>query len=68
MSAFSSRWVEPPACVTELPEGGLAGGFRAGGATAGIKPSGDPDVALLVCSEPDAVSAARFTRSGAPAA
>jgi len=68
VSAFSSRWVEPPACVTELPEGGLADGFRAGGATAGIKPSGDPDVALLVCSAPDAVSAARFTRSGAPAA
>jgi glutamate N-acetyltransferase/amino-acid N-acetyltransferase len=54
--------------VAERPGGGLAGGFRAAGATAGIKPSGDPDLALLVCSEPAAVSAARFTRSGAPAA
>jgi glutamate N-acetyltransferase / amino-acid N-acetyltransferase len=54
--------------VTERPGGGLAAGFRAAGVTAGIKPSGDPDFALLVCSEPGAVSAARFTRSGAPAA
>jgi len=65
---FSSRWVEPPAGVGERPGGGLAAGFRAAGVSAGIKPSGDPDLALLVCSEPDAVSAARFTRSGAPAA
>jgi glutamate N-acetyltransferase/amino-acid N-acetyltransferase len=36
--------------------------------TAGIKPSGDPDLGLLACSEPDVVSAARFTRSAAPAA
>ena len=68
MSAFASRWVEPPAGVAERPGGGLAGGFRASGATAGIKPSGDLDLALLVCSEPAPVSAARFTRSGAPAA
>jgi glutamate N-acetyltransferase / amino-acid N-acetyltransferase len=68
VSPFASRWVEPPAHVTERPDGGLAGGFRAAGVAAGIKPSGDPDLALLVCSEPDAVSAARFTRSGAPAA
>jgi glutamate N-acetyltransferase / amino-acid N-acetyltransferase len=52
---FSSRWVEPPAGVSERPGGGLAGGFRAAGVAAGIKPSGDPDLALLV-------------RSGAPAA
>jgi glutamate N-acetyltransferase / amino-acid N-acetyltransferase len=65
---FSSRWVEPPAHVTERPGGGLAAGFRAAGVAAGIKPSGDPDLALLVCSEAGAVSAARFTRSGAPAA
>jgi glutamate N-acetyltransferase / amino-acid N-acetyltransferase len=65
---FSSRWVEPPAHVSERAGGGLAAGFRAAGVPAGIKPSGDPDLALLVCSEPDAVSAARFTRSGAPAA
>jgi glutamate N-acetyltransferase / amino-acid N-acetyltransferase len=65
---FSSRWVEPPAGVSERPGGGLAAGFRAAGVAAGIKPSGDPDLALLVCSEPDAVSAARFTRSGVLAA
>ena len=35
---------------------------------AGIKPSGDPDLGLLVSSEPDTVSAARFTRSGVLAA
>jgi glutamate N-acetyltransferase/amino-acid N-acetyltransferase len=65
---FASRWVEPPATVTEAGEGGLAGGFRAAGVPAEIKPSGDPDLALLVCDEPDAVSAARFTASGVLAA
>jgi glutamate N-acetyltransferase/amino-acid N-acetyltransferase len=65
---FSSRWLEPPAGVSERAGGGLAAGFRAAGVAAGIKPSGDPDLGLLVCSEPDAASAARFTRSGAPAA
>ena len=54
--------------VTEVPEGGLAAGFRAAGVAAGIKPSGDPDLGLLVCSEPGAVSAARFTASGVLAA
>jgi glutamate N-acetyltransferase / amino-acid N-acetyltransferase len=68
VAAFSSRWVEPPASVTDLPEGGLAAGFRAAGVPAGIQPSGDPDLALLVSSEPDTVSAARFTRSGVLAA
>jgi glutamate N-acetyltransferase/amino-acid N-acetyltransferase len=65
---FSSRWVTAPDFVAERPRGGLAAGFRAAGVAAGIKPSGDPDLGLLVCSEPDAASAARFTRSGAPAA
>jgi glutamate N-acetyltransferase / amino-acid N-acetyltransferase len=65
---FQSRWVEAPEHVTELPDGGLAAGFRAAGVTAGIKPSGDPDLALLVSSEPGTVSAARFTRSGVLAA
>jgi glutamate N-acetyltransferase / amino-acid N-acetyltransferase len=68
VSAFSSRWVEPPETVTEVEGGGLAGGFRAAGVPAGIKPSGDPDLALLVSSEPDTVSAARFTASGVLAA
>ncbi len=66
--AFASRWVEPPESVTEVEDGGLAAGFRAAGVPAGIKPSGDPDLALLVCDEPDAVSAARFTASGVLAA
>jgi glutamate N-acetyltransferase/amino-acid N-acetyltransferase len=68
VSGFSSRWVDPPAPVTEVPGGGLAAGFRAAGVPAGIKPSGDPDLALLVSSEPDTVSAARFTHSGVLAA
>jgi glutamate N-acetyltransferase/amino-acid N-acetyltransferase len=68
VSRFASRWVEPPAHVTEPAEGGLAAGFRAAGVRAGIKPSGDPDLALLVSSEPATVSAARFTRSGVLAA
>jgi glutamate N-acetyltransferase / amino-acid N-acetyltransferase len=68
IAAFTSRWVEPPATVTDLPGGGLAAGFRAAGVPAGIKPSGDPDLALLVSSEPATVSAARFTRSGVLAA
>jgi glutamate N-acetyltransferase / amino-acid N-acetyltransferase len=65
---FTSRWVEPPVSVTDVAGGGLPAGFRAAGVKAGIKPSGDPDLALLVSSEPDTVSAARFTRSGVLAA
>jgi len=64
--SWSSRWVEAPAGVTERE--GLAAGFRAAGVRAGIKPSGDPDLALLVSDGPDTVSAARFTRSGVLAA
>jgi glutamate N-acetyltransferase/amino-acid N-acetyltransferase len=47
---------------------GLAAGFRAAGVTAGIKPSGNPDLGLLVADSPGTVSAARFTRSGVLAA
>ncbi|HEY5316732.1 MAG TPA: bifunctional glutamate N-acetyltransferase/amino-acid acetyltransferase ArgJ [Solirubrobacteraceae bacterium] len=64
---FSSRWVERPEHVTELA-GGLPAGFRAAGFAAGIKPSGDLDVGLVVCDEPEVTSAARFTRSGVLAA
>ncbi len=64
--SWASRWVEPPAGVTERE--GLAAGFRAAGVRAGIKPSGDLDLGLLVSDEPDTVSAARFTRSGVLAA
>jgi glutamate N-acetyltransferase / amino-acid N-acetyltransferase len=65
---FRSRWVEVPAGVTETAAGGLPQGFRAAGVAAGLKPSGDPDVGLLVCDEKTATSAARFTRSGVLAA
>ena len=68
MTAFASRWVETPPAVSERAGGGLAAGFRAAGVAAGIKPSGNLDLGLLACSEPDVVSAARFTRSGAAAA
>jgi glutamate N-acetyltransferase / amino-acid N-acetyltransferase len=67
-SFFQSRWVERPAHVAERPQTQLARGFRAAGVAAGIKPSGDLDVGLLVCDEADCTSDARFTASGAPAA
>ena len=66
---FRSRWVPAPGHVKELAlDSGLPAGFRACGVTAGIKPSGRPDVGLLVCDGPQTVSAARFTASGAAAA
>jgi len=67
---FRSRWVEPPAQVSELEPTALPAGFRAAGAAAGIKPSG-LDVGVLVSDEPRTVSAARFVDSallGAPVA
>jgi glutamate N-acetyltransferase/amino-acid N-acetyltransferase len=55
--------------VRELAlDSGLPAGFRAAGAAAGLKPSGRPDVGLLVCDAERPVSAARFTASGAAAA
>ncbi len=68
MTFFDSRWVDRPAYVNELPGAGLPAGFRAAGVAAGLKPSGDPDVGLLVCDAPNATSAARFTASGVLAA
>ncbi|HMH47192.1 MAG TPA: bifunctional glutamate N-acetyltransferase/amino-acid acetyltransferase ArgJ [Solirubrobacteraceae bacterium] len=66
---FRSRWVPAPAQVRELaPDCGLPRGFRASGVVCGIKPSGNPDLGLLVCDAPAPVSAARFTASGTPAA
>jgi glutamate N-acetyltransferase/amino-acid N-acetyltransferase len=64
---LSSRWLEKPAHVTENP-GDLPLGFRAAGVACGLKPSGAMDLGLLVCSAPECVSAARFTRSGVLAA
>jgi glutamate N-acetyltransferase / amino-acid N-acetyltransferase len=66
---FGSRWVEAPAHVRELsPDAGLPAGFRAAGVACGIKPSGNPDLGLLVCDAPDPVSAARFADTATPAA
>jgi glutamate N-acetyltransferase/amino-acid N-acetyltransferase len=65
---FRSRWVEPPAGVTELDGNELPAGFRAAGVAAGIKPSGQQDVGLLVCDSEEATSAARFTRNALVAA
>jgi glutamate N-acetyltransferase/amino-acid N-acetyltransferase len=57
---FRSRWVPVPPHVSELgPGAGLPAGFLAAGVAAGIKPSGRPDVALLVCESDRPVSAAR---------
>lgn len=67
-SFFSSRWVDAPEHARELDPAALPAGFRAAGVAAGLKPEG-LDVGVLVCDEPDAVSAARFTtnaRVGAP--
>ena len=66
---FYSRWVSAPEHVRDLgPAAGLPGGFRAAGVTCGIKPSGNPDLGLLVCDAETPVSAARFTATGTPAA
>jgi glutamate N-acetyltransferase/amino-acid N-acetyltransferase len=66
---FGSRWMPRPEHVSELgPDAGLPPGFRAAGVAAGIKPSGNPDVGLLVCDGDTPVSAARFTSTAAPAA
>jgi glutamate N-acetyltransferase/amino-acid N-acetyltransferase len=67
VSFFTSRWVPCPDHVTELGGEGLPAGFRAAGVAAGIKPSGAPDVGVLVCDAPEATSAARFTASGTQA-
>jgi glutamate N-acetyltransferase/amino-acid N-acetyltransferase len=66
---FGSRWVSAPEHVRDLgPAAGLPTGFRAAGVACGIKPSGRPDLGLLVCDAEDPVSAARFTATGTPAA
>ena len=68
MTFFRSRWVDAPTHVTELDPRELPAGFRAAGVVAGIKPEG-LDVGVLASTEPETVSAARFTtnaRVGAP--
>jgi glutamate N-acetyltransferase/amino-acid N-acetyltransferase len=69
VSFFDSRWVPCPDHVVDSGAGGgLPAGFRAAAAAAAIKSPGVLDVGLLVCDAEDAVSAARFTRSGVLAA
>jgi glutamate N-acetyltransferase / amino-acid N-acetyltransferase len=63
---FASRWVPRLEHVNETSA--LPRGFRAAGVRAQIKPSGEPDVGLLVSDAPETTSAARFTRSGVLAA
>jgi glutamate N-acetyltransferase/amino-acid N-acetyltransferase len=66
---FHSRWSPRPAHVRDLgPTTGLPAGFRAAGVACGIKPSGNPDLGLLVCDAEAPVSAARFTDTGTAAA
>jgi glutamate N-acetyltransferase/amino-acid N-acetyltransferase len=66
---FGSRWAAAPAHVRELgPDAGLPRGFRAAGVVCGIKPSGNPDLGVLVCDAGAATSAVRFTASGTAAA
>jgi glutamate N-acetyltransferase/amino-acid N-acetyltransferase len=68
-SLFGSRWAPLPAHVRVLaPDAGLPAGFRAAGVAAGLKPSGRPDLGLLVCEAELPVSAARFTSSSTAAA
>jgi glutamate N-acetyltransferase/amino-acid N-acetyltransferase len=66
---FHSRWCMQPEHVKDLgPTAGLPDGFRAAGVACGIKPSGNPDLGILICDAPDPTSAARFTDTGTPAA
>ncbi|MDA8067545.1 MAG: bifunctional ornithine acetyltransferase/N-acetylglutamate synthase, partial [Actinomycetota bacterium] len=67
-SFFDSRWVQAPANVNEPGDGLLPKGFRAAGGACGVKPNGEPDVALMVSDEPATTSTARFSRSGAQSA
>lgn len=66
-SFFRSRWIDVPTGVSE-PAAGLPRGFRAAGVACGIKPSGGPDLGLLVSDARQTTSAARFTRSGTQSA
>ena len=66
---FRSRWTPRPEHVRELePTAGLPAGFRAAGVTCGIKPSGNPDLGIVICDSDRPVSAARFTATATPAA
>jgi glutamate N-acetyltransferase/amino-acid N-acetyltransferase len=65
---FRSRWVKAPAGVDEVDPAELAPGFRAGAAACGLKPSGEMDVALLLCDADEVASALLLTRNAVAAA
>lgn len=68
MNIFSSKFVERPELVTELPGSVTTPeGFEAAGVAAGIKKSRKPDLGLLVSTKP-CVSAAVYTLNAAAAA
>jgi glutamate N-acetyltransferase / amino-acid N-acetyltransferase len=62
-----SRWSTQRPHVTPAADGKLPGGFRASGVAAGIKPDG-LDLGLMISTEPETTSAARFTASSVVAA
>ena len=64
---FESRWLELPAHAAVSADQ-LPLGFEAATAAAGIKPSGRPDLAMIICRSSGLVSAMRQTRSSAAAA
>jgi glutamate N-acetyltransferase/amino-acid N-acetyltransferase len=65
---FRSRWVDAPAGVEQLDPSRLAPGFRAAGASCGLKGGGRTDVGLLVCDEDAVVSSLLLTRNASAAA
>ncbi len=68
MHLFTSKFVQKPDQVTELPGSvSTPKGFSASGISAGLKKSGKPDLGLLVCKEP-CTSAALYTPNAAAAA
>ena len=62
------RWLPLPDGVSLGDSALLPTGFRAGGISAGSKPSGALDLGVLTCDEPAMTSAARFTPSATAAA
>jgi glutamate N-acetyltransferase / amino-acid N-acetyltransferase len=62
------RWLQLPGGVTPSDPATLPAGFRAGGISAGSKPSGALDLGVITCDEPSMASAARFTPSATAAA
>lgn len=62
------RWLPLPGAVSPGDQAVLPAGFRAGGVSAGSKPSGALDLGVIHCTEPAMTSAARFTPSATAAA